>query len=514
MTINGNYNKALHWYKKYYLLNNTDSRGEAGIQTIENIDKLYYDTIFYTVFPTEVNTAYNEFSPVFYKDGTVFVSDRKKDNGGTSSIGHRAGYTNWYYSPLKDEEKLGDPVQFNKELNFRTSFNEGPLVFYDNYRKMIFTQNGLVETKVKDDLTVLPVQLFYSHKDDEDNWSEIEKLDFCDKNSSYGQPAITSDGKTLIFSSDMPGGYGGSDLYISRFEQNKWQKPENLGSSINTLGNEMFPYILNDSVLYFSSDGHGGLGGLDIFYLSLNQKNRIEKIGLPVNSPYDDFGIIVANDGMSGFFSSNRTGQMGNDDIYAFRIIHVSLALKIMDAMTSSPISNADVISISGTNESMVGKTDENGYCKVILPVSQEIKIRVKKENFESQVFTYEPVMYKVESNQVLFATNEKKKQDLPEDVIYKVQIMASRKAAKNWQLKRKYKGDMPVTMSYEDNWYKYTIGEYKTINEACDCLMSSNVADAFLVAYINNKRDQSIFSNSHHKEIENCHGLRVNSAR
>jgi hypothetical protein len=524
LTINGKYNKALHWYKKYYLLNSRDSRGEAGIQTIENIDELYYDTIFYTVFPTEVNTIYDEYSPVYYENGVVFVSDRKKENVGSSSKGSKPGYTNWYFSSLVNDEKLGTPVQFNKELNFKTSFNEGPLVFYDNDRKTIFTQNGLVENKVKDDLTVLPVQLFYSQKEDKDNWSDIEMLNFCDNSSSFGQPAITSDGKTLIFSSNMPGGYGGSDLYMSRFEQNAWQKPENLGSIINTLGDEMFPYILDDSVLYFSSDGHGGLGGLDIFYLSLNQREKIEKIGLPVNSPYDDFGIIVSKDHMSGFFSSNRTGQMGNDDIYAFRIIRISLALKIMDGLTSSPISNADVISVSGADESKVGKTDENGYCKVILPVSQEIKIRVKKENFESQVFTYEPVMYKIESNQVLFVNNEKKekpvveKQETPEpeteDVIYKVQIMASRRAAMNWQLKRKYKGNMPINKSNEDNWHKYTIGEFKTISEACDCLISSHVEDAFLVAYKNNIRDLSIFLNSHHlKEIEACNELRMKSA-
>jgi tetratricopeptide (TPR) repeat protein len=510
LTINGKYSDALYWYKEYYSTDSDDPRGIAGMKTIENLTRLYYDTMFYVVFPVNINTVYNEFSPVFYNDGLIFISDRPRAKVTNSDKGKNSGYSKWYYSASDESGRLGDPVQFNRKQNIKTRFNEGPIVFYDNQSRMIYTQNSDAEEKKKDQMEILPVQLFSAVTSDGVNWSEFRLLDFFNKKYSYGQPAITSDGKILIFSSDNPEGFGGSDLYSSTFEKGLWQEPINLGVNINTPGDEMFPYILNDSILFFSSDGHGGLGGLDICYASLPVTDSIVNLGFPVNSSRDDFGIMYDKDGMSGYFSSNRDGYSGNDNIFAFRIIRVSLTLRIIDIATSGPIAEARVISISGMDEDLIGETDQDGYCNVIIPVSKEIKIRIEKEDFESQVFTFEPMRYKTETSLVIHvdvADNQIVEETVKEnsDVIYKVQVMASRKPATPRQIKRKYKGPLPVSVSFEDNWYKYTVGEFRTYYEACDCMRSTHVADAFVAGYINNTRVSIFFAKSKTNEPDAC---------
>ena len=510
LTINGKYDDALYWYKEYYFTNATDPRGIAGIKTIENLNRLYYDTMFYVAFPAEINTVYAEFSPVQYNNGVVFVSDRPKASVSGSDKGNKPSYTSWYFSDMLENGSLDEPVRFNKKGKIKTSLNEGPVVFYDNYSKMIFTQNTNIKEKNKSPVKVFPVQIYSAVKIDEDHWDEIKLLDFCDSSLSYSQPAITSDGTKLIFSSNMPGGFGGSDLYMSRFENGIWQEPVNMGEKINSKGNEMFPYILSDSVLYFSSDGHGGLGGLDICYVPLDNTGQLVNLGFPVNSQGDDFGIIYDKDGMSGYFSSNRTDSKGRDDIYAFRIIRVSLTLKIIDIKTSAPLAGAEVFSISGMDENLVGTTDQDGYCTVVIPVSKEIKIRVKKEDFESQVFTFEPMKYKTENTVVVPVDDTRNVvAELPEkvneNVLYKVQVMATRQPATSREIKKKYKGELPVIMNYEDDWYKYTIGEFYTYSEACECLSSCDVADAFIAGYINDTRVSIVVAKSATNEMDTC---------
>jgi hypothetical protein len=456
------------------------------------------------VFPSGINTVYSEFCPMYYDNGLVFVSNRPNKEISSSDKGNNPGYLKWFFTQLEEDSALKSILRFSKEHDIKTNFNEGPLVFYDNDQEMIFTQNAEIKKDKKEDVVVHPVQLYSATRDNENNWVATKALDFCDKRYSFGQPAITSDGKTLIFSSNMPGGHGGADLYMSKRKNNIWQKPENLGDNINSKGDEMFPYILNDSILYFSSNGHGGLGGLDICYIPLFNTGKVFYFGVPLNSPHDDFGIVFDEDEMSGFLSSNREGSKGRDDIYAFRIIRVLIVLKIVDLTSSTPVSNAEVFSITDIDENLLGKTDEDGYCNIIIPVSKEIRIMVKKEDFTSQVFTFEPMKFKPETTVVLHVENSNnlaEEINTSDTVIYKVQILARRKPASPRQIKKKYKGPMPVNMSYEDNWYKYTIGEFETYKKACECLESCNVSDAFIAVYINNIRVDVILANSETNE-------------
>jgi tetratricopeptide (TPR) repeat protein/acyl carrier protein len=488
LTINRKYEKALEWYKSYYLIDSLDSRALAGIETIENFSALYYDTTFYAVYPTELNTIYSEFSPVFYKKGVVFVSERNKATVSITDNGKNVNFMKWYYSDLESDESKNSVELFGKKISDITDYNAGSLVFYNDYKNLIFSQNIPHEQIKNGETGIYTIQLYSASINGDGEWSDMRKLDFCDDNYSYGQPAITSDGKSLVFSSDIPGGYGGSDLYISRYKNGIWETPENLGKNINTKSHEMFPYIQNDSILYFSTDGYGGLGGLDICYVNLFHEKTPERFGMPLNSSGDDFGIIFSSDGMSGYFSSSRTSSVGSDDIYAFKIIRISIVLKIIDRETSEPIINASVIKYTGKDEQFIGTTDSIGSIELIVPVSEEVKVKIEKENFDSLVYTLDEQNLKSERTFVLKAN----KIELAK--VYKVQIAAGRRPLSKKKLDERYKGNMEKTKSFEDGWYKYTIGEFTEYDDALKCLEESNVYDAFIPVYLNNRRIKSLF--------------------
>jgi hypothetical protein len=160
------------------------------------------------------------------------------------------------------------------------------------------------------------LQLMMAERKPSGRWSAPRKI-FYERNYSTGHPAINPEGTIIYFSSNRPGGYGGSDLYRSEYNNGKWSEPVNAGPQINTTGNELFPSLDMDGTLYFSSDGHGGLGGLDIFKSSTRTYGDVVNLGYPINSHRDDFGMAFKTDTNKGYFSSNRNGQ---DRIFRFRM--------------------------------------------------------------------------------------------------------------------------------------------------------------------------------------------------
>jgi outer membrane protein OmpA-like peptidoglycan-associated protein len=190
--------------------------------------------------------------------------------------------------------------------------------------------------------------LYYSELDEKGNWKHPEELPFNSDHYSTGHPAITSDGETLYFVSDRPGGYGFTDIYFSNWKENSWDEPVNLGHSVNTEGSEMFPFCHADGTLYFSSDGHVGLGGLDIYKYKADEHNEPVNIGYPMNTSDDDFGFIEINTetGSEGFFSSNRDGGLGEDDIYQFlfeKPKYLPITGIVVDKRTGEPLPGSDV---------------------------------------------------------------------------------------------------------------------------------------------------------------------------
>jgi hypothetical protein len=297
----------------------------------------------------------------------------------------------------------------------------------------------------------------------------------------------------------MPGGFGGTDIYVSHFEGGTWSDPLNLGEKVNTAGNETFPFVYMDSILFFSSDGHGGLGSLDIFKIDLKLKDRLKNMGLPINSPQDDFGFILDTEGFNGFLSSNRLNGKGLDDVYGFKQIRITVSIKIIDQNTQLPIPGAKIFTMED-DETPIGITGDDGTCDILIPVCEVFKVKVKKENYESMVYTFQkvkpfsegiaiiPVQTHPEEEIVLTDENNNVLPDTA-NVVYKVQIWASRKAASTRELKKKYRGSKSVNYFYEDRWHKYSIGEFSSYRDAKDCLITCDVYDAFIIAYHNNNR-------------------------
>ena len=239
------------------------------------------------------------------------------------------------------------PEEFSKDLN--TKYHEGPVTFSADGSRVIFTRNNYNEGKSRkssDNVTKLKL---YTAELRDGGWANVQELPFNSDEYSSGHPALSRDGKSLYFVSDRPGGRGGTDVYVARFDGGTWSQPLNLGPQINTKGDEMFPFVDENDVLYFASSGQpGSLGGLDIYYTSLNGRgnSQVYHLEAPINSKADDFGLIADAGRSIGYFSSNRLN--GDDDI--FRFFRESslygcrnLSLKVFDETSLAPLDSVTV---------------------------------------------------------------------------------------------------------------------------------------------------------------------------
>jgi len=255
---------------------------------------------------------YNDFAPVVFEDGLIFCSDRKSNVLVDYKTPDNSRLLNMFMVERKDSLKWGSPKILSKELS--SVFNEGPSAYNEETKTLFFTRNLSTDkkTKSKDN----NYGIFYSRYNGS-KWVNIRAFKHNDPSYKVAHPSLSQDGKTLYFSSDMPGGYGKSDIYVSRRVRSNWTKPENLGPEINTAESELYPFILSDETLYFSSDRAGSKGGLDI-YLSVYSAEKWASpnaLEAPINSKDDDFGFISNNTASSGYFSSNRNRV---DDVYSF----------------------------------------------------------------------------------------------------------------------------------------------------------------------------------------------------
>lgn len=315
LLTDGKTDEALYWYELYRQRNPADTRAARKIEGIKSIVSLKQAAPAYAIGGTSLNSTYADFSPAYYGRGLVFVSGRARAEAKGS--GEDAAFLDLYYSDVLSDGSLSEAKKFSDAIN--TDFNEGPCIFYGKDKRLIFTRNNLKgKRRVEDEDVVVQLQLFNSDMDTVTNtWKKPELLSINSDRYSIGHPAISSDGQHLYFSSNMPGNYGDTDLYVSDQVNGTWSEPKNLGAMVNTEGSEMFPFLHVDSVLYFASDGHGGFGGLDIYRYSI-PRQKLENIGAPINGGYDDFGLILDATGETGYFSSSRNQSGGdkNDDIF------------------------------------------------------------------------------------------------------------------------------------------------------------------------------------------------------
>ncbi|MDD3877891.1 MAG: OmpA family protein [Bacteroidales bacterium] len=307
------YSEAMKLLDTLSELNPSDTRVIAYLNDTTYFEKLKQNEPIFEVRNLRMNNSQQDFAPVIYHDNVVFASSRNRQ-GLISRIwnGNRLPYLNILRARIDYDDELKRVKTFDRK--FIKKFHDGPACFNSDGTLMVLTRNNY-GGKSADGTRHL--QIFTSELV-EGRWTPPVSFPYNNPEYSVGQASLTPDGRFMYFASDMPGGKGGTDIYkIERRIDGTWGTLENL-ESVNTEGNELFPYYHSTGVLFFSSDGHPGLGGLDIFVTSsqTDVSGQIKNLGTPVNSSKDDFAMALNNELQKGYFSSNRIEGKGSDDIY------------------------------------------------------------------------------------------------------------------------------------------------------------------------------------------------------
>lgn len=388
---NKKYDEAKIYYKAYFDLDTNNTSVKERMDGLDRVKDLAKDKGIYNIELLTINSPASDFGPAFYKEGKImFCSNREKPKGG---VGRKDDWTDAPFLQMYESENDGSgnivgayPMK-GRQPNRR--FHEGPMSYNKKNDEIYITRSNYVKNKPKTSADKIVKLKIYRmvYLPDQARWGDeiIEAVPFNNKDYSVCHPTLSADGKTLYFASDKPGGQGGVDLYVAyRKIGGEWSVPENLGPEINTPGDEMFPFYADDSTLYFASNGHAGLGGLDVFSSTfVNGKwTTPENLGYPINSNKDDFGLIIEADNKFGYFVSNRDGGVGDDDIYKFTKKGIVINAVVYNAKTKDPIKDARVIVFENGVEKGSRLTDKNGAVQFPALPKRNYKFMASKEGF------------------------------------------------------------------------------------------------------------------------------------
>lgn len=386
LRASGDYKKSEKWMRKFKATGVVDSRVDQFFNDLDFIDVIQKRKKRYTVTNSPLNTVNSDYGAIRHKGDTYFVSAREDEDASVKRL------YNWNNQPFLDIFKVNDTSSAISRLEegVNTKFHEGAACFTPDGKYMFFTRNNYFnKNEIKDDNNVNNLKIFKAEWI-EGQWRNSIPLFFSSDAYSVGHPSISADGKKLFFTSDMPGGYGGTDIYVSEIhERGGVRKPMNLGPTINTEGNEMFPFYHSlENKLYFSSEGHVGLGQLDVFVAEHNdgEYKDVTNLGTPINSVSDDFAYNLNDIGSEGFIASNREGGVGDDDIYTFtRDRNLTLKGIITDKVTHEPLENAKVI-LSNSDGDIVFeiKTGPDGYYEQLIDRDHKFQLNGDKPKFEN----------------------------------------------------------------------------------------------------------------------------------
>lgn len=389
LRANGEYKASKKWMKKYKDAGNSeDSRVKSFFKNDDLASAIFNSSEKNTLQKLNINTKFNEFGAVELNDQLVFSSSR--DEG----VSVKRLYA-WDKQPMLDLYQVaqeGGSVEATSLINggVNSIHHEGPATFNADGTKMYFSRNNFHDSKkINDQGGIMHIGIYSAELVDE-QWVNVKPTNLNNPNYIVYHPSLSADGKQLYYASDMPGGKGGTDIYVSNImEDGTLGTPTNLGNVINTEGNEAFPFIYSDEeTLYFSSDGHVGIGLMDVFVSVKDENNTLVNVinlGEPINSKKDDIGYYLSKNGFKGFISSNRKGGVGGDDIYAFnRIPPLTLKGTIFDAVNNEPIAGAKVVLTRENGEELAYFiTKENGAYEHIIPRDEKFVLKGYKEKYQ-----------------------------------------------------------------------------------------------------------------------------------
>jgi peptidoglycan-associated lipoprotein len=344
LMINGKHAAAKPWLESYLKDNPKDEAAEDLLASCDKVEDLKKDSARYSVEISKINTGQSNFSPTAYKDGIVFTTDRSTTTAKSKMYAWTGKpFLDMYFSKPDNAGGWSIPEALKGDIN--GMYHDGPATF-SNDTVMYFTRNNYIGKKTKESAADIVNLKIYESTYRNNAWTKVEEFPYNSNDYSTGHPTLSKDGNTMYFVSDMPGGIGGTDIWMTQKADGKWNTPVNMGAVINTPYNEMFPSVYGDTMLYFSSQGHINLGGLDIF-TSIKKDNawsEPENVGYPINTSYDDFGVSMNDSTMGGLFSSNRANPM-QDNIYSFKRndLHFSLIGLVVEKPTQLPLSDVTV---------------------------------------------------------------------------------------------------------------------------------------------------------------------------
>lgn len=432
------YGESEVWYKKYLELASNDSRGAVFSKAYPSVTTFMQHKKRWNIGFANFNTSLAEYAPMYYNNGLLFVSNRKSEVLTKNVFGwDQTPFSDLYYVDqlnkiktvnvdsvmlaAKANKNSGKFYRINNDDTYRTSndsktFADHSSVTNDTLSKALGNEylatklNGFVNTKYHEgpaallpDGTLMFTRNNYFKGKAKKSSQGINKLKmftasapgfddlkpFAYNSDEYstGHPALNPQGTLLIFSSDMPGGFGGTDLYYCTRAslKDEWSKPINMGQKVNTEGDELFPTIYKDHTLFFSSTGHAGLGGLDVFQIEIERTNPIGNpvnLGAPINSSVDDFSLIRDDSGLNGFFTSNRRG---NDDIYAFNYRDYKIILKgtLSEKATGQYMPGINII-VNHQDKQLTIKTDDQGKFSYELPKEASTNLAFNVPRFKA----------------------------------------------------------------------------------------------------------------------------------
>ena len=383
--------EADDWMEIFRKLNTKDSRGLSFSSKDEIMKEIHSKRNNFIITNLHFNTNRIEFAPFTTPNGELFVVTEDENQ---MYVKREFEWNKTAFLDVYKFNKLNDTT-FEKKSKLKgkinTKFHDGPITMSPtNSELMFFTRNNYLKKKSLSKEGVLKLRIYSAKKNKKGKWKQIDQLFLGPKDFSYGHPALSKDGLKLFFTSDMPGSVGGTDIWMIVKENNTWGKPMNLGPDVNTEGNEMFPYVSANGDLFFASNGHIGLGGLDVFYapFSNNSYRHVYNVGEGINSLKDDFSFIVNDEYTKCYFTSNRDGGKGDDDIYfaqnlsTFKLKYLELTIRNIE--TGELVKNATV-SIVQNGKTFSYYTNNEGKIDVIIEPKTDINVNATAENLSNE---------------------------------------------------------------------------------------------------------------------------------